>query len=51
MKVDEASAQISEVSEQVLSRLSQLQSAVAGSKQALEEAVATMYAIRPTGEE
>ena len=51
VKVDEASAQISEVSEQVLSRLSQLQSAVAGSKQALEEAVATMYAIRPTGEE
>ena len=51
VKVDEASAQISEVSEQVLSRLSLLQSAVAGSKQALEEAVATMYAIRPTGEE
>ena len=51
VKVDEAAAQISEVSDQVLARLNQLQNAVSGSKQALEEAVATMYAIRPTGEE
>ena len=51
VKVDEAAAQISEVSDQVLARLTQLQNAVSGSKQALEEAVATMYAIRPTGEE
>ncbi len=51
VKVDEAAAQIGEVSDQVLARLTQLQNAVSGSKQALEEAVATMYAIRPTGEE
>ena len=51
VKVDEAAAQIGEVSDQVLARLNQLQNAVSGSKQALEEAVATMYAIRPTGEE
>ena len=45
--VDEAAAQIGELSERVLSQISQLQEAVTGSKQALRDAAETMYAIRP----
>lgn len=50
-KVDEAAATIGGLSDQVLAQLNQLQTAVAGSKQALQEAVETMYALRPTGDE
>ncbi len=50
VKVDEAASQLGEVSTQVLARLNQLQDAVTGSKQALQEAASAMYAIRPTGE-
>lgn len=51
VKVDEAAAQIGEMSEQVLARLEALQAAVTGSKQALTAAAETMYAIRPDAEE
>ncbi len=50
VQVDDAAAKLDQVSEQILSRLSQLQEAVAGSKQALNAAAKTMYAIRPTEE-
>ena len=46
-KVDETSAEISAMAEQVIAQLNQLQSAVSGSKQALQDAVSTMYAIKP----
>lgn len=46
-KVDETSAEISAMAEQVIVQLNQLQSAVSGSKQALQDAVSTMYAIKP----
>ena len=51
VKVEAASAQIGEISESVLGRLSQLQEAIVNSKQALEQASATMYSLRPTGKE
>lgn len=51
VKVDDAAAQIGELADQVLSQLNLLQSAASGSKQALQEAVETMYALRPTSEE
>lgn len=46
-KVDETAAEISTMAEQVIAQLNQLQSAVSGSKQALQDAVSTMYAIKP----
>lgn len=51
VKVDEAAAQIGQMSETVMAHLSRLQEAVSGSKQALDDASATMYAIRPESEE
>ena len=45
--VDEAAAQIGEISDRVLSLLNQLQDAVSGSKQALKDAAAIMYTLRP----
>ena len=48
VKVDDAAALISQMSDKVMGELSELQSAVAGSKQALRDAAATMYTIRPT---
>lgn len=51
VKVDEAAGSISVLSDQVLTQLNQLQEAVSGSKQALQEAADTMYALRPTQEE
>jgi chromosome segregation ATPase len=51
VKVEAASAQIGEISESVLGRLSQLQEAIVNSKQALEQASATMYSLRPTDKE
>lgn len=50
VKVDEAAATIGGLSDQVMAQLSQLQNAVSGSKQALQDAVDTMYALRPTEE-
>ena len=47
VKVDEASQQVSQMAERVISQLTELQDAVAGSKQALRDAAATMYSIRP----
>lgn len=51
VKVEAASTQIGEISESVLGRLSQLQEAIVNSKQALEQASATMYSLRPTDKE
>ena len=51
VKVDEAAGQISELTEQCISQLQQLQAAVAGSKAALKDAAETMYTIRPEGDE
>jgi len=50
VKVDAAALQISQMSDAVLTQLNGLQAAVNNSKQALTDAAATMYAIRPTQE-
>lgn len=50
-KVDEAVVRIGEMTTQVNAQLDALQTAVTGSKQALEDAAATLYAIRPEAEE
>lgn len=49
-KVDDAAQFISLISERLTADLSELQSAVSGSKQSLSDAAATMCAIRPTAE-
>lgn len=46
IKVDDAATQIGELSDRVISQLSDLQGAVSASKQALRDAAATMYTIR-----
>lgn len=46
-KVDEAASQIGELTDRVMNQLMELQNAVTGSKEALREAAATMYTIRP----
>ncbi len=51
VKVEYASNQINELADHVSTQLAQLQSAVASSKQALHEATAGLYAIRPNTEE
>lgn len=51
VKVEDASNQINELADLVAAQLAQLQSAVASSKQALHEATAGLYAIRPNIEE
>ena len=48
LKVDDAAALISQMADHVSGRLTEFQSAVAGSKQALCDAAATMSAIRPS---
>lgn len=50
VKVDEAADTIGILSDQVLAQLNQLQQAVSGSKQALQDAAQTMYALRPEQE-
>ena len=50
-KVDDAAQQVSQMTDRVMAQLAQLQDAVVGSKQALRDAAATMYTIRPYGEE
>lgn len=47
VKVDDAASQISGIADQVVAQLSILQQAVAGSKQALRSASASLYAIHP----
>lgn len=47
VKVDDAASQISDIADQVVAQLSILQQAVAGSKQALRSASASLYAIHP----
>ena len=51
VKVDDAAGQIGDLTDKCLSQLELLRTAVTGSKQALQDAAATMYAIRPQGEE
>jgi uncharacterized protein YPO0396 len=51
IKVEDASNQINTLSDLVSAQLTQLQNAVTGSKQALQEATAGLYAIRPNTEE
>lgn len=46
-KVDEAAGQIGELTDRVMNQLAELQNAVTNSKQALRDAAATMYTIRP----
>ena len=47
VKVDEAAQQFSQMTDHVVAQLSDLQNAVASSKQALRDAAATLYSIRP----
>ena len=47
VKVDDAAGQIGELTDKCLSQLELLRAAVTGSKQALQDAAATMYTIRP----
>ena len=46
-KVDSAAAQIGAMADQVMSQLIQLQSAVSGSKDVLQDAISTVNAIKP----
>lgn len=48
VKVDDAAKEVSQMTDRVIAQLAELQDAVAGSKQALRDAAATMYTIRPT---
>ena len=50
-KVDNASAQINGIADQVAAQLAVLQQAVTGSKTALKDAATTLYAIRLTNED
>ena len=50
LKVDEAAQQFSQMTDHVVAQLSELQNAVASSKQALRDAAATLYTIRPNGD-
>ena len=47
VKVEGVASDIGTMADQVMAQLSQLQSAVGSSKQALQDAVSTMYAIKP----
>lgn len=49
-KVDQAAAQINDMVDQVADQLTTLQGLVVGSKQILQEAAASLYAIRPEKE-
>lgn len=51
VKVDNAAALIGDLTDRVMAQLAQLQAAVTGSKDALKDAAATMYTIRPHTEE
>lgn len=47
VRVDEAAGQIGQLSDQVMAQIAQLQHAVSGTKQAMQEATQIMYAICP----
>jgi ABC-type transporter Mla subunit MlaD len=47
IKVETLSQDIGSMADQVMAQLSQLQGAVAGSKKTLQDAVATMYSLKP----
>lgn len=47
VKVEDASARIADLAEKTVQQLAQLQEAVSGSKEALADAKASLYAIRP----
>ena len=47
VKVEDAAAVIGQMSDKVMGELAQLQDTISGSKQALRDAAATMYSIRP----
>ena len=47
VKVDEAAQQFSQMTDHIVAQLSDLQNAVSNSKQALQDAAATLYSIRP----
>lgn len=51
VKVDAAAEQLGDMTDKVMSQLQQLQCAISGSKQALRDAAATLYTIRPEGTE
>ena len=51
VKVDQATSQIGDMSEEFLARLDALRAAVESSRQALNDAAQTMYALRPETEE
>ena len=50
VKVDDAAQQFSQMTDKVVAQLSELQNAVASSKQALRDAAATLYTIRPNND-
>jgi len=50
VQVEEAAQSIGELADRVSEQLALLQNAVAGSKQTLRSAAATMYAVRPSDE-
>ena len=50
-RVDDTAAQIADMAEEAMKQIKQLQLAVSGSKQVLQDTAATLYAIRPAGED
>ena len=48
IKVDDAANHVAQITDRVIAQLAELQDAVSGSKQAMRDAAATMYTIRPT---
>ena len=50
VKVDDAAQQFSQMADQIIAQLSDLQNAVATSKQAMRDAAATLYTIRPNSD-
>lgn len=50
-RVDDTAAQIAAVAEEAMKQIKLLQLAVSGSKQVLQDTAATLYSIRPAGEE
>ena len=50
-KVDQTAAQLSTLTEDAMQQLKQLMLAISGSKQVLQDTAASLYAIRPEGDE
>ena len=51
VKVDQTAAQLSTLTEDAMQQLKQLMLAISGSKQVLQDTAASLYAIRPEGDE